>query len=209
MFVCVFSHLLPLQIVSLRHLTSTFQPNTWFPLADLQHALCLPSIPDVSVLCKSLCSLTIRRPDEWNEMSLAEQERNEVIQRENEQAHSTGNTRWAVEINRTKPVKEADPIVFKSYYQRELKRRITRFQLETSTNPTATNDSDKVNASHATPTNWDDELSDHYIQDSSLPLSSSSSPLPSPSPRIGPLYIFFPSTQYSPRTMIDWVTKGR
>lgn len=130
--VCL-SHVLPMQLLGVRRIVSVYQPSVWLSLHHLHVLLALPSVPDAALLCKSLLGLAVRRPDEWTALELDEQETNRAVAAENAAAAATANQRWAVQTRarvNAHDIAEADPIVFRSYYQRELNRRLARMRVQ-------------------------------------------------------------------------------
>lgn len=206
------SHLLPLQLAALRRLTTVYQPNSWFSLDTLHQWLALPSVPDAAVLCKSLCGLTVRRPAEWTAMSLGDQERTSTVAAANALARSTAASGdWAVHLAKSTPVCEADPIVFRAWYQREWKRRLWRMRVqqtdeenerqqrcrEEEEDETKTEPHDHENPAQAS---WDD-----------LPTAAAAAATASDgsSAATGPiassLWHFFPHTRFGARTFTEWI----
>lgn len=111
-------------------------------MSELAQLLSFPNIPDAALICKNLARRTIRRSDAWNHANLEQQNSDELVTSANEEARSTGATIWAMQLTRD-PYEEADPIVFRSYYQREIERRLRRMCIDESktlktTNTTAT-----------------------------------------------------------------------
>lgn len=128
-FLVCFRHTLPLQISALRRITAHYQPNSYLSLWQLRNLLALPSVVDAGLLCKSLCGLVVRRPDAWGALGLAEQETDEAVEAEDRRAEAGGAAEWGVQI-KTRPVVEADPMVFRAFYSRELRRRLRRLHAQ-------------------------------------------------------------------------------
>jgi uncharacterized Zn-binding protein involved in type VI secretion len=127
-------YLLPLQISALRRITIVYQPSFWFPLSTIRDILALSSVPDAALLCKSLCGLSVRRPDSWVTADLATQETESAVIAENIRAAGLdGKEHWAVQVGKggsVPPLIEGDPLVFKAYYSRELRRRLRRADVQ-------------------------------------------------------------------------------
>jgi len=193
-------HLLPYQIASIRRISSTYQPKSWFSLYQLRELLCLPSVVDAATLVKSLCGLLIRRSDSWEQLSLTEQETASAVETANQHAKETANREWAMAI-KARPVEEAEPVVFKAYYQRELKRRIERMRLESTTKskPASTGSDSWDNDEEVTAAAADDYLGGSasstiggYGQHGQVSLSC-------------PLWMYNPESRYPADALCRWL----
>ena len=216
-------HILPLQIGALRRISLAYQPNAFYPLSTLRRVLALPSVPDASLLCKSLCGLTVRRPEHWVAMGLAAQETDEAVAAADAAADAEGAAAWGVQIKRGSVV-EADSMVFAAFYTRELRRRLRRVQAQAASHsgdgdPTAaafgldesagvissvSSASTGVSSAAAAP------AASAVAPDASAAASwedvatdSAASPAES-----GPLWIFTPHTRWSGDCLQRWIQGG-
>jgi len=208
-------HTLPLQISALRRITAHYQPNSFLSLWHLRNLLALPSVVDAGLLCKSLCGLVVRRPDSWGALSLAEQETDAAVAAEDERAEQGGSAEWGVQI-KTRAVVEADALVFKAFYSRELKRRLRRLQAQhhscdesavssldafglTECNGLVSAKSASQSASAAEPTDaasWEELEGDEKASSASSQQTASVS---------APLWSFRPQTRYPPDCLRRWI----
>jgi hypothetical protein len=203
-------HVLPLRLDALHRIGTLYTPSTWFSLSTLTSWLALPNVIDAAQVCKSLAGLTVRRPEGWEQMDLAERESDTSIMREGSRACAPdGSQFWALQINPRLPKHVAAPIVFGAFYRRELNRRLRRMGVQhASLNESAegvlgadvfglTEEQSKqttpaaaaVNSSASPAANWDDD---------------SPSPAPASTSTID-LITYMPSTIYPPSTLRDWI----
>jgi hypothetical protein len=194
-------YLLPLQLQTLRRIVPAYQPGAWLSLAHLRSQLACASVPDAALLAKNLAGLAVRRPAEWESKSLAEQDSDDAVMAENTRASAAdGVLHWAVQVGRaaTVPqVRDADAIVHKAFYLRELRRRVRRVQAqhasfdEQAAQPAlfGLTDAQTAAASHA---------DSSAVSVSRWEAHAAATPLT-------PLWCFGPQTTFAADTLLQWI----